>query len=244
MKLKITLFAVLIGLLTLGSCKKNETPPGVKGVVLELQTYTSGFAINGGFWFETQYSEKQLKEAFPEGGFCFSANPNPTYNPDSILVKIPKYAIADYPSMTVSTDASDLLNKLTPYKTYHIRAFLKNPVYNEFIYTEDKIIRITPMPGDIVTNAPTSVSETTVEIGGVVNNSGYAPLTESGICCSTDSLSMPTVADTKVVMPGASQTINVNVTGLAAGTRYYFRAYATNFRGTGYGNKIEVTTPF
>ena len=97
------------------------------------------------------------------------------------------------------------------------------------------------------TKIATSVTATTVTTGGTIN-SQLATVTASGVCYSTSPL--PTLAnsfttDAPNEIIGFSFDINSFtsiLTGLVPGTKYYYRAYATNSVGTGYGMEYNFTT--
>ncbi len=93
----------------------------------------------------------------------------------------------------------------------------------------------------ITTTAATSITSTTVSSGGNVTDTGYYPVTARGVCWSTTT--GPTVAlDTKTNDGSGEGTFTSEITGLAPGTLYYARAYATNYAGTSYGNEVSFTT--
>jgi len=60
----------------------------------------------------------------------------------------------------------------------------------------------------------------------------------------SDLIEVPTIADisTKYGLINEPQTFTSNITELLPSTTYYVRAYATNAKGTGYGEVITVTT--
>ncbi|WCT12615.1 hypothetical protein [Mucilaginibacter jinjuensis] len=92
----------------------------------------------------------------------------------------------------------------------------------------------------LTNNIIAGVTTTTATSGGTVVSSGSATITAIGVCYSTTSQT-PTVSD-----PHTSETVTSsftsNITGLAAGTTYYVRSYATSTAGTGYGGTVKFTT--
>lgn len=92
----------------------------------------------------------------------------------------------------------------------------------------------------LTTNEITDVTETTATSGGSISSDGGANITERGICWSTSQ--NPTIADFKTINGTESSTFTSTITGLTANRTYYLRAYATNRKGTGYGNSISFTT--
>lgn len=75
--------------------------------------------------------------------------------------------------------------------------------------------------------------------GSITNNGGSAILS-SGMCWSTSNA--PTISDSKADMLSES-TFLVTITGLNDGTDYFIRAYATNEKGTSYGEAVAVKSP-
>lgn len=85
-----------------------------------------------------------------------------------------------------------------------------------------------------------NVTSSTAIAGGTISSDGGATVSARGVCWST--VSSPTVADNKTVDATGTGPFTSSVTGLAAATTYYLRAYATNSEGTGYGNEVSFTT--
>jgi hypothetical protein len=77
--------------------------------------------------------------------------------------------------------------------------------------------------------------------GGEVLLDGGAAVTERGLCWSLNA--NPTIADSKTSDGTGSGKYTSIPSGLQPNTKYYFRAYATNSNGTGYGNEFSLTTP-
>ncbi len=99
-----------------------------------------------------------------------------------------------------------------------------------------------PVVPTVITSAVyTQLSLTSAISGGIVTSTGGADVTARGVCWST--LPLPTLADSHSVDGGGTGSFSSNITGLAAGTSYYVRAYATNSVGTAYGNQVIFTTP-
>jgi len=93
----------------------------------------------------------------------------------------------------------------------------------------------------VLTTTPASlVAGITATSGGDITNDGGFPVTARGICYSTSP--NPTIADITVSSGSGIGTFVSNMTGLSPTTTYYVRAFATNAKGTGYGNEITFTT--
>lgn len=76
--------------------------------------------------------------------------------------------------------------------------------------------------------------------GGTVIDDGGSPIINCGVCWSTNAL--PTVADNNTLSPFTSNNFTSYLTGLEPGTSYWVRAYATNNKGTWYGNQVYFAT--
>jgi hypothetical protein len=92
----------------------------------------------------------------------------------------------------------------------------------------------------VTTTAASSITTSTATSGGNVTADGGATVTERGVCYSTSST--PTTANSKVVSGSGTGTFTANISGLAASTTYYVRAYAINSAGTAYGAQVSFTT--
>jgi hypothetical protein len=93
----------------------------------------------------------------------------------------------------------------------------------------------------VSTTVASSVTSSSASSGGDVTADGGGIVTERGIVYGT--LTNPTTANTKVVDASTGTgTFTSSLSGLAAVTTYYVRAYAINSAGTSYGNNETFTT--
>ncbi len=106
-------------------------------------------------------------------------------------------------------------------------------------YTGDATLTLW-IDSQIVTNPITNITSTTATGGGNVKSDGGFPITERGVCWSTSQ--NPTVSDSKTIDGSGTGSFTSNLTGLTVNTIYYVRAYATNSKGTMYGNQVSFTT--
>jgi len=84
-----------------------------------------------------------------------------------------------------------------------------------------------------------SISQTTASSGGEIIGNGGSPITARGVCWST--ASNPTINNNKTSdSTGVGRFIST-LQGLASGSVYFVRAYATNSLGTSYGEQVSVT---
>ena len=92
----------------------------------------------------------------------------------------------------------------------------------------------------VTTSAVSDVTTSTATCGGNVTDDGGQPVTARGVCWSTSV--NPPVADSHTPDGTGTGSFTSSITGLAAGTTYYVRAYATNSVGTAYGAQVTFTT--
>ena len=103
--------------------------------------------------------------------------------------------------------------------------------------------QITPvLLSSLTTKDISGLRITTAIGGGDITNDGGAPITARGVCWSTSA--NPTVNNNKTNDGSGIGTFTSTITGLAANTTYYLRAYSTNSAGTSYGNEIMFKTFF
>ena len=92
----------------------------------------------------------------------------------------------------------------------------------------------------VTTTAISDVDKTTATGGGNVTADGGATVTARGICWSTSQ--NPTISGSHTTDGTGTGSFTSSMTGLAANTTYYVRAYATNSAGTAYGEEVSFTT--
>lgn len=97
-----------------------------------------------------------------------------------------------------------------------------------------------PTIPELTTVAISDIGLTSAVSGGTIIADGGAEITEKGVCWGT--ATNPTVADSRTSDGEGSAAFVSNIVGLAEGTTYHVRAYATNEAGTAYGNELTFTT--
>ena len=122
---------------------------------------------------------------------------------------------------------------------YYVRAYATNSVGTaygeELTFTTDAVLPT------VVTTAASSVTSSGFSTGGDVTNDGGASITARGVVWSTSE--SPTVSlPTKTDNGSGTGAFTSSLTGLQPNTVYYVRAYATNSKGTAYGEQITVRT--
>jgi uncharacterized protein (TIGR02145 family) len=162
-----------------------------------------------------------------ERGICWSTSNNPT--------------IADSRTSDAAGTGSfvSTMTGLSQGTIYYLRSYATNSAGtaygNELNFTT--VVITIPI---LTTTSITSVTTISASSGGNITDDGGASVTTRGICWNTSG--NPTVADTKTTNGSGTGVFSSNITGLAAGTTYYARAYATNSTGTAYGNELSFTT--
>jgi len=132
------------------------------------------------------------------------------------------------------------MSGLQPNTIYYVRAYATNSKgtsYGEQIsFTTNKQIVLAA----VTTTAVSAITETSAISGGNVTSDGGATVTNRGICWNTTGT--PTITDSKTTDGNGTGIFTSNMSGLQPNTIYYVRAYATNGKGTSYGEQISFTT--
>jgi len=167
-------------------------------------------------------------------GICWSTFSNPTI------------ALG---TKTVDTTAISLgsflanIKGLTPGTTYYVRSYATNAVGTGY-GSQVMFTTLAVMLPSLTTIHPFNVDSIKATGGGNIFDNGGMPVTVRGICWSTTSSPNPTTAlGTKIDNATGGDSIYTNtLAGLLPGTKYYVRAYASNSKGTGYGQLDSLTT--
>jgi uncharacterized protein (TIGR02145 family) len=96
-----------------------------------------------------------------------------------------------------------------------------------------------PVVPTLITVTLTNVTPTALTSGGSISDDGGSQITARGVCWSL--LKNPTnVSRDSITVNGSGPGVfSSAVKGLKPAVTYYFRAYATNSAGTGYGNELS-----
>ena len=90
----------------------------------------------------------------------------------------------------------------------------------------------------VLSTVPATISGTTVETGGVISSDGGSAITLRGVCWATTQ--NPTIAYDTTINGSGTGSFSSVINNLEV-TTYYLRAYATNSKGTGYGDELSFT---
>lgn len=94
----------------------------------------------------------------------------------------------------------------------------------------------------VTTKTVTDITMNSAISGGIITDEGGSPVTEIGICWAITA--NPTIDNSKTATGSETGSFIAEMTGLSDGTIYYVRAYATNAKGTSYGDQksFEVSS--
>ena len=160
-------------------------------------------------------------------GVCWSTSPNPTINDNK------------------TTNGSGIGNftsniaGLAENTTYYVRAYATNSKGTAY-GVEKSFTTIEASLPQITTANVTSITTKTAVCGGKVTSEGNLDVTARGVCWSTSP--NPTIEDNKTTDGTGTGSFISIIIGLTANTTYYVRAYATNSKGTAYGEEKSFMT--
>lgn len=100
-------------------------------------------------------------------------------------------------------------------------------------------VKVSPTLSSVTSSA--TITSTSATISGNITDDGGDPITARGVVYGTNP--NPTIADGKTTDGSGIGNFTSIISGLIPGKTYYFRTYATNSIGTGYGEQITLSTP-
>lgn len=221
-------FLIGFSLLCLNCEKGSDKPGGNNKITLSSATVSN----LGYFTINVSGSITQTGgQTLTDHGFCYGTSPNPDIN-------------ANVKSLGKRTEPGDFSAELTNLEDNHkyfIRAFAT--IAGVTLYGEQKeITTLKTGKPSISTSTFSDITLTSAICGGEIeSDSGYA-ITTSGICWDTDNQFNETQCLGKEVNTSGNKTFSLIITGLNEGATYYVKAYATNHKGTGYGEVRQFCT--
>ncbi|MGY5851453.1 YDG domain-containing protein [Salegentibacter sp. F14] len=173
-----------------------------------------------------------------------------TVSPDSYFTSTGSGAVIRITSAVsagsdVEVTFSNVKNNATPgtYSWFYMRTAKAGGAAIDVAENPDPIILIAASP-TVTTSAASSITTTGATFHGNVTSDGGATVTERGFVYSSSD-NTPTIGETGVsrVTSGSGTGIfSEAITGLNSSITYYYQAYATNSKGTTYGELESFTT--
>ena len=170
------------------------------------------------------------QSAILERGFVYS----PTSVNGNPIVGGPGVIKVTAPGTTTGTYQQPITG-LSANTGYTFKAFARNSIGTA--YGAPYAFFTTLPPLTVTTPTVTDITATTATLGGTVQSDGGTTATARGVVFNTDPNVAPVIGGPgvgQVTGSGTMGVFTVPVSGLAANTDYYFRAYATNSAGTSY----------
>lgn len=226
-KYLVVAISILVFLYTTFSCRKDSDPkPNPKNATLSTTSVSNISATSAS-------SGGNISE---DGGA-------------SITARGVVWGTSSGPTTSLSTKTSDgsgngvfssAMTGLIPGTKYFVRAYATNSSGTAY-GNEVSFTTITNLP-TLTTAAISNITGSTASSGGNISNDGGTSVSTRGIVWSTSS--NPTISlSTKTSDGTGTGAYTSSMTGLAFGTTYFVKAYATNNNGTAYGNEVTFTTP-
>ena len=153
-------------------------------------------------------------------GFCWSTEPDPVMSGDHLHVGNGAGAF------------SATLTDMQPETTFYVCSYAVNAVGVTYS-TPITVTTLTPTIPTVSTDTVNGYNECT----GTVLADGNAPVTQRGFCY--DTLPNPTLENGVVLAGDGMGEFTATISGLPIGKMYFVRAFATNAKGTVYGNQIH-----
>ena len=135
---------------------------------------------------------------------------------------------------------------LTAGTKYYYRAYATNSVDTTYgaVQSFTTSAPVAPTAPTTSTTAASNITSTTATLNGNITSDGGATITARGFVYATSNTGLIIGATdvASVAVSGTTGVFTENITGLTAGTKYYYRAYATNSVNTTYGEVQSFTT--
>ncbi len=173
-------------------------------------------------------------------GICWSKNSNPIIVLDYNNYTYYVYSLGscNFPC-SFTCNVGDEYNPLEPNTTYYVRSFIENNTGTSY----GNIVSFKTLPLPIVipkTKQVYNITQTAAFCGGSILSDFDTTVKAKGVCWSTSQ--NPTISDNKTIDGFGGAGFVSRLSGLIPNSTYYVSAYATNNRGTGYGEVLPFKT--
>jgi hypothetical protein len=161
-------------------------------------------------------------------GICWSTSATPTTSDSKTT------------DGTTSGTFSGSITGLTAGTTYYVRAYATNGIGTGYGTAQSFTTSASSFNNPVLasTTSATSITSNSAILGGNVTDEGTTQVSARGLVYGTSSGS----STSTVSLGSGAGTFTSTLTGLAQGTTYYVRSFATNAQGTAYGTETSFTT--
>jgi len=206
----------------------NENDDGVPSVVTDmLSDISENSARCGGNVMSDGGS------AVIERGICWTTAQNPT---------ISDHTVSDGGG---TGSYSCEMTGLSPNTKYYVRAYAINRIGVSYGVTKN-FTTLEPGSGNtpptVTTSPVSSITAGSAVCGGDITSDGGAPIIRRGICWSDSANPQVDIDETMVEGGVGTGSFSCAMTGLQPNTIYHVRAFATNEKGTSYGEDLYFNT--
>ncbi len=158
-------------------------------------------------------------------GICLSQHDSPTITDTMIL------------AVTIKPESSILIENLNYNTQYYLRAFATNNMGTA--YGETTSLKTSPGIPMVETEEVYANGLTYAYFMAVLINDGGLPINKMGFCYSKNN--QPSLEDS-IILAGSHNDTPVLINNLERDTKYYYRCFASNQSGTGFGEVKSFTT--
>lgn len=138
------------------------------------------------------------------------------------------------------SDFSNASTTLSPGTIYHVRAYATN--VGGTGYSSDGSFTTLTVAPTVTSTSAGSITSTGAQLVGNVTATGGTNIIQSGFAYGTANNLETVIATTTLGSQSGVTAFNQTISGLTRNTQYYWRAYAVNSAGTGYGTIQTFTT--
>jgi uncharacterized protein (TIGR02145 family) len=222
---------ILIGLLALLfiTCRKDKDDP-TGGNEMELGANlidTISYFFTG---IQTEVISLGGNEII-QHGHCWNTEMNPTIEGNHTRLG----------NLTSIKDIQSVIDSLEPNTTFHIRPYIQT-AYAVAYGDEEQIKTLKTGKPVVSSNLVSDITLTSALSGGIVTRDSGLVVTARGVCWDTTAVFRIDSCLGFTLDSLGLGSFSSEVTGLHEGTNYHIAAYATNEKGTGYGEVITFST--